>query len=305
VTLSKALEKWINGPEPIFIKSGVMNIDPVLAPLFASTRPRAEGFSNSQKAENIWREEAQNSFNNEGSFVGQFTKSFLRESMAEIISTFVKPIETAIIITGDPRAPISQRLKYGAFAAADITLTALGFKTIVSSGREVETLAEKALTTADDIANFKKIRDTSRFLKERGITDKTVRRNIIEAGFDTPISSNFDRTAQRFDKLFVRPFKRNKGYRGRLGNLETRVSTIDKSLDIEMRGLIPRFEVRANNRYLDIVATDPLTRDPLELYQVIKRNRLTNAINPREIPAQQEIEEFFDMPVHFITSGNY
>jgi hypothetical protein len=141
----------------------------------------------------------------------------------------------------------------------------------------------------------------ARFLYESGITDPALYRHIIESGFrsdllgpDTPI------TNARFNKLFTQTFEDGKAFKGRLGNIDTRVATINKAAELERSGLIPRFERGVNigggeKRYIDLVGLDPQTRQPVEYIQFVKESRAGTVIRTDKITAAQQIERSLNL----------
>jgi hypothetical protein len=126
-------------------------------------------------------------------------------------------------------------------------------------------------TVAHDISQF---RATDAFLRTEGILDPALRRSIIDAGFARPLGADTPVTLARFRKLFPDTIQRGKAFSGRLGDIETRVATINEAAAMERSGLIPRFEFRVSsyrgNADIDLVGIDPVTRQPVRAVQFIR-----------------------------------
>lgn len=105
----------------------------------------------------------------------------------------------------------------------------------------------------------------------------------------------------RAHKLFIDPVSKGKRFVGRLGNLDTRVSTINEAMAIERSGLIPRFEFKVGNRYADIVGLDR-ARHPARVLQLVKQVR-PGIYSPRELPAASAIQRSLGIDVEFIVTG--
>lgn len=153
--------------------------------------------------------------------------------------------------------------------------------------------------------------DAIDYLRRSGITDPTVRGRIADAGFDPRIlGPDTPDTIARANKLFGDTFKAGKKFAGRLGNIETRVATINKAAELERRGLDVAFEFRVPvgkkpsgeniYRFLDLVGLDG--KQPVELYQFVREVR-PGVVSPREAPAAALIEAALGRPVKQITVG--
>lgn len=169
---------------------------------------------------------------------------------------------------------------------------------------QASTRADAAMGAVSASSNFGSLRDTVRFLREKGVTDPGVRRQMLEAGFESTVGTDTPASLARFDKLFARPLRTGRGYTGRLGNIETRVTTLDTAVEMERAGLQPRFEYRAGARFADVVGIDPATGRPARAVQVVKALEQTGGINPREIPAKLDIQSELKLPVEFRISGS-
>ena len=112
-------------------------------------------------------------------------------------------------------------------------------------------------------------------------------------GPDTPI------TNARFNKLFVQTVEQGKAFSGRLGNIDTRVATVNKAAEFERSGLIPRFEYPVNvdggKRFVDLVGLDSRTRQPTNFVQFVKENNSGIIIRSDEIIAAQQIERSLNL----------
>ena len=150
---------------------------------------------------------------------------------------------------------------------------------------------------------------SDQFLAGRGISDPAVRGQIIAAGFDQRVLQGGDvpDTNIRFTKLFPDQFAAGKRFAGRLGNIETRVATINEAAAIERSGAEPVFEsqVKLGNgrsRFLDLRAVDRDTLQPLRDIQFV-REVSPGVINPREITAAADISRITGRKVEFIIVG--
>ena len=94
-------------------------------------------------------------------------------------------------------------------------------------------IASGSLVVPDSIpaGNFSRsVAANARFLKDSGISDPALRRQIIGAGFRSDLlGTNTPITNARFDKLFAQTAAQGKSFKGRLGNIDTRVATINKA----------------------------------------------------------------------------
>ncbi|HPO17222.1 MAG TPA: RHS repeat-associated core domain-containing protein [Candidatus Hydrogenedentes bacterium] len=155
--------------------------------------------------------------------------------------------------------------------------------------------------TLPKIDNLPELTKAVRFLKSEGITDVGLRREIIEAaaeaGIRFPAISETPRTLAQFRKLFPKTIARGKSFSGRLGNVQTRVYTLDEALKIEQAGVIPRFENQIGSRFVDIASFSPEGKR-LELIQLV-REISPGRVAAREIAAASEICRSTNMSVKF------
>ena len=86
-----------------------------------------------------------------------------------------------------------------------------------------------------------------------------------------------------------------------LGNVETRVATINKAASLERSGFVPSFEYRTfSNKYIDLIGLDPISRKPVTpVFQFTKLNRLWYD----EIPTGFKITRDTGLPVSYIVTG--
>ena len=102
-------------------------------------------------------------------------------------------------------------------------------------------------------------RSADEILQNRGVSDAGLRSQILETGFDPRILDNIsDSTLERFDKLFQGTLDAGKQFKGRLGNIKTRVATIEQAAHLESKGFDVAFEfaqdVGGRNRFVDLAA---------------------------------------------------
>lgn len=153
---------------------------------------------------------------------------------------------------------------------------------------------------------FSLLSDTVKFLAEQGVEDPIDRRAIIEAGLqqrvgpETPISLN------QFQRLITRELKRGReleGLRHRLGNLESRVATINKARELEEQGITPHFEypINGNKNFVDLVGTDSQGKI-VRAIQFVKYES-PGVINPREAAPAVAIEKALGIKVEMVVTG--
>ncbi len=144
------------------------------------------------------------------------------------------------------------------------------------------------------------LRQTARFLKDEGI-GLSLRREMIEAGFTGAVSEvETPLTYVRFDRLFRGTEASGKGFRGRLGNVATRVDTIMEARAMELSNLRPIFEYPTpGGNFIDLVGVDPLTRQPVQAVQFVKWNRVW----PDEIPTSLRITHDTSLVIRFVVTG--
>lgn len=93
--------------------------------------------------------------------------------------------------------------------------------------------------------------------------------------------------------MFPQTIDAGKSFLGRFGNIDTRVSTINKAAELERAGLTPRFEFRVDVtndkiRYVDLVGLK--NGQPQQYYQFVKQDMNGNLYRPDELVAAQQIE---------------
>jgi hypothetical protein len=152
--------------------------------------------------------------------------------------------------------------------------------------------------------------DNVRFLRDNGITDRGLRRQIIEAGFRSdlldPVAT---RTSFRqFEKLFPETVARGKQFRGRFGNIQTRVVTLNQGALLERAGFDVFFEhhVRlsnGNSRFIDIFAERPGANLPVAV-QLVRTNPSGRIIRADELLAVQQIELGLSLPAGTVRTVN-
>jgi hypothetical protein len=140
------------------------------------------------------------------------------------------------------------------------------------------------------------------FLAARGISDPALRQKLIDAGLRTELldPDATPTTLARFNKLFVETVEEGKSFGGRLGNIDTRVATINKAAELERAGYQPRFEYPVDvgageRRYVDLVGVNG-SGQPVEFYQFVKENKAGVIIRSDELTAAQEIEKALKLP---------
>jgi len=141
------------------------------------------------------------------------------------------------------------------------------------------------------------------FLISRGITDSALRQEIIDSGLRTELLNPelTPQTLARFDRLFVDTVNDGKSFSGRLGNIDTRVATINKTAELEATGAIPRFEFPVDvgggkMRYVDLVGLDATTLRPTQYFQFVKADSFGTVIRPDELVAATQIENALQLP---------
>lgn len=141
------------------------------------------------------------------------------------------------------------------------------------------------------------------FLSANGVADPALRQQLIDSGIRTDLldPNVTPTTLARFDKLFVQTFDEGKSFSGRLGNIDTRVSTINKAAELERSGLDPAFEFPVDvgggkTRYVDLVGLNPETQQNTAFYQFVKENSAGVVIRPDELLAAQQAERALKLP---------
>lgn len=141
------------------------------------------------------------------------------------------------------------------------------------------------------------------FLASKGIADPVIRQQIIDAGLRTdlldPVTT--PKTLVRFTKLFAKTVNAGKAFSGRLGNINTRVDTINQAAKLELAGLTPKFEFGVDigsgqRRYVDLVGQDQATGRLVEVYQFVKRDATGMLTRSDESVAAQQIEKALSLP---------
>jgi RHS repeat-associated protein len=145
------------------------------------------------------------------------------------------------------------------------------------------------------------LRDTAAFLKEEGI-GPLLRRQLLESGFQQRIGADTPISLARFRKLFRDTIKAGKALEGRLGDLDTRVATINRALTMERAGLRPVFEYPAGENFADLVGLDPATGRPVEVVQFAKEQR-PGVWNEREVPSAEAIGDALGVSVEIVKTG--
>jgi hypothetical protein len=157
----------------------------------------------------------------------------------------------------------------------------------------------KALDSGLDIGLA--IRNTNaaghEFLSARGIEDVATRQNILDGGlrFDLLDLDVTPTTLARFDKLFPQTIAEGKSFSGRLGNMDTRIATVNKAAELEITGLNPAFEYpvavgNGQKRFVDLVGLSQQTQKPTTFIQFVKQDNYGNVIRPDELIAAKQIE---------------
>jgi len=157
--------------------------------------------------------------------------------------------------------------------------TAQAFRGVRGLGRS----ANNVVPSLGASTAFTELRQTAQFLSRSGITDTSLRRQIVAI------------TSARFNKLFVETFEEGKGFSGRLGNVDTRVATITRASDIERRGLRPRFEFKVDVSAVSS-AVDKNTQQPVSFIQFVKNDSFGTIARRDELVAAREIEQSLSLP---------
>lgn len=150
---------------------------------------------------------------------------------------------------------------------------------------------------APSSSKYNQLRQIVEFLKREQVNKKTLRREIIEAGFDAPTDPSTPIALARFRTLFPGTIKRGKKLEGRFGDIPTRVEIIVQTLRLERAGYLVRYEFRVSNSvgtaYLDVMAIDLVTGQPVELIQLkrpILRARNKFTLDDRDFKTWATIE---------------
>lgn len=133
--------------------------------------------------------------------------------------------------------------------------------------------------------------------------DPALQQKILDAGLDTSLLSpdTTPATLARFDKLFVQTVDEGKAFSGRLGNIDTRVATINQAARLEQAGLDPAFEVGVDvgggkTRYVDLVGTGPQGQQATQYFQFVTKDAAGNVIRPDELVAARPLEKALKLP---------
>jgi hypothetical protein len=129
-------------------------------------------------------------------------------------------------------------------------------------------------------------------LLRHGVTDAGLRQSILGTGFNPSILSEASPTTMtRFDKLFQGSFDAGKAFRGRLGNIPTRASTIERAVELDRLGLTPDFEhlvdIGGRNRFVDVAGLDA-GGNRVSLFQLYRETSM-GTIPLREVNAANDI----------------
>jgi YD repeat-containing protein len=145
------------------------------------------------------------------------------------------------------------------------------------------------------------VRNTSaaghEFLSARGVDDVATRQSILDGGlrFDLLDADVTPTTLARFDKLFPQTIAEGKSFSGRLGNMDTRIATVNKAAELEIGGVTPAFEYpvavgNGHKRFVDLVGLSQQTQKPTTFIQFVKQDNYGNVIRPDELIATKQIE---------------
>ncbi len=145
-------------------------------------------------------------------------------------------------------------------------------------------------------AEFSLLRQTARFLKDEGLST-TLRRDMIEAGFQGTVGADTPATLTRFQEIFVGTEQAGKTFAGRLGDVSTRVQTIMEAQAMERTGLFPSFEYWTGRHAVDLVGLDA-AGNPVQAVQLVRWNRLW----AEEIPRSFRIRRDLGIPVRFVVT---
>jgi hypothetical protein len=96
-----------------------------------------------------------------------------------------------------------------------------------------------------------------------------------------------------------------KSFAGRLGDIDTRVATINQAANLERSGLLPVFEypvplgtnatAARSTRYVDLVGVDPGTGQARQFFQFVKENTRGTVIRADELAAARQIERTLNL----------
>ena len=146
---------------------------------------------------------------------------------------------------------------------------------------------------------YQVLRTTVRFLRSEGL-NVVMRRRMIEAGFSGSIGTDAPVTLDRFRHLFPETVQAGKAFRGKLGNIPTRVATIMEARSMERVGLTPSFEYWTGKNAIDLVGLDRTTGEPMSpAIQFVKWKRLWRD----EIPSAFQITHDTGLPLRFVVTG--
>jgi|GEM_PF-4335701 len=133
--------------------------------------------------------------------------------------------------------------------------------------------AARPLPIQTEPSQIAKLKVTVRFLRDQGVDDIAVRRKIVQSGFEGVIGADTPASLEQFRRLFPQTIKAGKSFRGRLGDIDTRVATINESIQMERSGLEPIFEWKVDAAsgvaYVDIVGFNAAGQ-PVRVVQLIR-----------------------------------
>jgi len=174
------------------------------------------------------------------------------------------------------------------------------FRSAAELGAAVQRTA--ALNASSTAAQRRLVSDA--FLSSEGVASPAVRQQILDAGFDSAAISATDTPATyaRFRKLFPDTVNQGKAFKGRLGNLFTRIAEIEYAAQIERSGLLPVFEYEIpvqgqarSKRFVDLVSVDRTTGQVRDYYQFVKADAAGTIFRFDEYVAAYELEQMLGL----------
>jgi hypothetical protein len=138
-----------------------------------------------------------------------------------------------------------------------------------------------------------------------------LQQKLIDAGLRTDLLNpdTTPATLVRFDKLFPETIDAGKSFSGRLGNIDTRVATINQAAELENGGFLPKFEYGVDvggdqTRYVDLVGINKETALPESFYQFVKEDANGIIIRSDELVAAPQIEKALNLPPNTVKLVN-
>jgi hypothetical protein len=222
-----------------------------------------------------------------------------RAAAGRILGGIVVATALSALDDGASASAVTQEVRY-ASTLGQMARTEAG-AALAASGVGFD--LEREISAADNAAVAAVRVTPQEFLTSRGVTDPVLQQRILDAGLDTSLLDPdvTPATLARFDKLFPDTINASKNFSGRLGNIDTRVATINQAAKLEQAGLIPRFEFPVDvgggqTRFVDLAGIDSTGQQATQYFQFVKMDAAGNVIRADELIAQTQIEKALNLP---------